>query len=346
MTRRTLSFSLALGLLVTILLVAVAVNLTKPRVLILHSYHPDYAWTRDIDVGLKRVTDGWSRYAVRWHYMDTKKHRDPEWLRRAGIVARRAIDQFDPDVLIAIDDLAQELAASHYVNRERPQIVFAGVNGDIAPYGYKGASNVTGIVEHKQLAAVRDTIVDLEQRREHPKAHPRVLYMLDPSASLVRDRGFFDGFDWAPLDYRGSVMAEHLEHWKRTVEDPGNQFDYLLIANYRKLPLSAGNEKLADPHAVAGWTEQHSPVPVVGVNAFNVEDGGSISVGVSPYEQGETAAGMAERILEEGIAAAEIPIALNRHYVIAINAPALARRGLKVPSVYEAFARATANYRE
>lgn len=347
MNKITISRFLSLSFLLAMISFAVVFNVLKPRVMILHSYHSDYAWTRDIDVGLRRVTDGWTNYAVNWHYMDTKKHNDPRWLNRAGIIARRAIDQVDPHVLIAVDDLAQELAAKYYVNHPHIQIVFAGVNGEIAPYGYVGAKNVTGIYERKQLAAVQEAILALESKKTDAKLHPRVLYLLDPSPSMQKDRSFVDQFDWQPLLYTGSLVANDFEHWQQIVLKLADRnIDYLLIANYRKLPHSSSDTSLAKPQEVMEWTEMHSPIPVIGVNVFNVEDGGMLSVGVSPYEQGEVAAKMAQRILREKVHASAIPTVFNKLSVVAIRKQAMQRRGIQLPAVYEAFGRATAHYIE
>jgi hypothetical protein len=32
-------------------------KLSQPRILVLHSYKPDYSWTRDVDSGLRRVLE-------------------------------------------------------------------------------------------------------------------------------------------------------------------------------------------------------------------------------------------------------------------------------------------------
>ena len=92
------------------------------------------------------------------------------------------------------------------------------------------------------------------------------------------------------------------------------------------------------------WTEENSPVPVIGTNPFNTEDGAMLSVGVSPYEQGETMAEMARMIIEKGVAPKAIPIRTSHQYVVAFRKSALERRHMKVPQIFEAFARATENY--
>ena len=85
---------------------------------------------------------------------------------------------------------------------------------------------------------------------------------------------------------------------------------------------------------------------MIGLNVFNSRDGAMFSVGVSPFEQGETAAKMAMKIIREGQRTSEIPVVTSRQYVIAMRESALERRELKVLDVFEAFARATDNYFE
>jgi len=346
MNKQTISKILSLLFLVSIFVTAVIVNSLKPRVMILHSYHPDYAWTREIDVGLRRVADSWVDYTVTWHYMDTKKHKDKEWLNRAGIIARRAIDRADPQVLIAIDDFAQSLAAKYYVDKPGLSIVFGGVNGTVDAYNYNEASNVTGIFEHKQLQPIKETVLTIERGRKDAKINPKLIYLMDPSASIKRGRAKIDGFTWGPIQYDGSIIARNFEQWKEIVRTEGKEVDYILVSNYRKLPKSPNDKNFMDPKQVMTWTESNSPVPVIGINSFNVEDGAMLSVGVSPYEQGEVVAKMSEKIIDEGIPANQIPFQKNKMYIIALRKESLHKRNIALPTIYEAFGRATEHYIE
>lgn len=332
--------------LIVIATIAVTYNINKPRIMILHSYHPDYAWTRDVNVGIERIAKDWGRYRVIWHYMDTKKHHDQRWRLQASLIAKRAIENAEPDVLIIIDDLAQKLVGKDYVNHPNIQIVFAGVNGSIEPYNYQNANNVTGIYERKQLQAIKETVLTLEQNREQVRDHPRLAYIIDESTSLKQGLPYFESFDWQPLNFLKPIHAKTYNEWKTAVKGIDQEADYLLIANYRKVRLSHDNPEVPPPHEIMTWTENNSPIPVIGVNVFNTEEGAMISVGVSPYEQGEVAASMAERIIKENISASAIPIQNNKHYVVAMNNKALKKRGIVMPSIYEAFGRATANFYE
>ena len=103
-------FLLALGITVLVF------NNAKPRLLILHSYDTGYTWTRDVDVGIRRVLKEKNDYSVRWFYMDTKRHPWKEFKVNAGKAATKVVDSWRPTVVIAVDDDAQEFAMKHFVN--------------------------------------------------------------------------------------------------------------------------------------------------------------------------------------------------------------------------------------
>ncbi len=359
---RTHGLSRTLSVLFLVMVTATVIlsSLNQPRVMILHSYGTDYSWTNGVDVGLRRVTDQWSNYAVTRHYMDAKKRSDKEWLQLAGLTARQAIDQWEPDVLIAVDNLAQELAAKHYVNQPDISIVFAGINGSIEPYGYQHADNVTGILELRQLDGLRETLLALEcdkAKGDCPGANNkpiRILYLLDASKSVLGDRRRVDDFPWEPLDYQGSQVVREWDDWKAIVLSSAAKTDYLFVTNYRQLSCSKTdkNSPFVPASDVMAWTEANSPVPVIGLQVFNVEDGGMLAIGPSPYEQGEEAGRMAEEILKKRdkrgkqALSQKIPIKPNKHYIIAMRKPAMEQRMLKLPQIYESFARAANTYVE
>lgn len=342
--KRHISTILCFIFLTAIMVSTIVYNVTKPRIMILHSYQPDYAWTRDINIGLHRVMDNWNNCTIFWHYMDTKNHPDQKWLDRAGILARRSVEKNDPDVLIAIDDLAQELAGKYFINHQQMNIVFAGVNASVEPYGYLNAHNVTGIYERKVLRAVKEMIMALNQDSKAKILTPKLFYIMDPSASLQTERSYIDHYDWDPIQYRGSIIAENFTQWRQIVRENPTKADYLLVANYRKLPKSRQDPRLSNPHEVMTWTEKYSPIPVIGINSFNVEDGAMLSIGASPYEQGEVAAQLTQKILRNHRKASDFPIVDNQQYIVALKKSLLDQRQLHLPSIYEAFGRATGHY--
>lgn len=325
------------------------VSANRPTILVLHSYYTDYAWTRDINAGIHRVVDRQNWVNVRYHYMDTKRRNDEEHLRRAGIAARHRIEQMQPGVVIAVDDLAQLLVGAYFLDHPHIRIVFAGVNGGVEPYGYPDADNVTGIYERKPYAALKEIVTLLSQAAgRDPTAGPvRVALLADQTLSATRDIQVLEDFDWRPLRYVGARRAENFDDWKTMVLAIGQEADYVLTGDYRVLRRHADSPD-RDPKVpadeVARWTEANAPVPVIGINPFNSEDGIMISVGASPYEQGRVPAEMALRIIEDKVAPSDIRYAEGRQYIVAMRRSALERRNIVIPTIFEAFARATDNF--
>ncbi|MEO5356084.1 MAG: hypothetical protein H7844_02155 [Nitrospirae bacterium YQR-1] len=356
MIKKQIIFVLAIVFLLSSTAVVLYSSMTKPIVLIIHSYDTEYAWSRDITVGLQRVLKKHPNYSVKWYYMDLKNHNEPAFKRKTGILARQAVDRWQPKVLILIDDDASELVGKYYVNNPKVNIVFAGLNGDYAPYGYDKAVNVTGILEHKQFHAMKEIIETIEKssklnsntgKGQGTKAPVKIMYIADPSKSLAIDKKYIDAYNWSPFKYLGSYVADNYEQWKKYVLEAGKNADYILIANYRTLKRTnqAGLQELVHPNEVVKWTDENSKVPVLGLNLFNVEDGCMLSVGVSPFEQGEVAANMAVDIIDNHKSPRDIPIRLNTQFVVAMRKGMLTARGITLPEVYEVFARSTDNYK-
>lgn len=347
--RRTRATSLVMALFfVAAIGVVVWLNYTRPRILVLHSYSEDYIWTREVNVGLERIFADQNWLLLRYHYMKTKKFKDKEAHRRAGIAAGNAVEKFRPDVLIAIDDYAQKLVAVHFLSDPEMNIVFAGVNGSIEPYGYDTAKNVTGILERKQVKALQEVILMLaaDVGLSGSGNAVRTLYLSDSALSGYRDSEYINAFDWQPIDHQGALHVDDFDAWMDVVGKAESMTDFLLVSGYRKLPRSQADPTFVPPDEIMAWTEEHSAIPVLGMNFFNTGDGAMLSVGVSPYEQGEVAASMALEIITEGKSPAEIPIRISKQYVISLRDSMVKKRNLSVPDIFEAFARATNNYYE
>ncbi|NLW80719.1 MAG: HD domain-containing protein [Desulfovibrionales bacterium] len=104
-----------LALLVAAHLGAAAGDMPGPRVLVVHSYAPDFSWTRDLHAGIVSVLQGpevQGRYRV--EYMDAKRHHSPEYIRQLlGIYRQKyAGERFDG--IILTDDHALDLMARHW----------------------------------------------------------------------------------------------------------------------------------------------------------------------------------------------------------------------------------------
>ncbi len=429
----------------------------RPRVFVLQSYTRDYAWTRDVDDAIRNVFSG-KPYDVKYHYMDTKRHSGPEFKRIAGALARKRINEWKPDVLIAVDDNAQSLVATCYMGPETGTaasqeaqalfgkcyddhrelaVVFAGVGAQLADYGYVGQDNVTGILERIDIRALKRTLeiiapeitesdlqvwapiddstsgdynqglleqlstelaktksgITLKVRREgtfsewqamvneaNDKAHLllfsnyhtvikcrlRVVEISDANADeddfVTYQREFpSNDRDCAVLIMRASGKSEQLtvagfddarKFRTVVVDDPSHELSRELE---KDRPSQSKLLKLAavslgrtltrvPPSELIACMEASSRIPGIGAWGFYVEDGGMLSVGVSPFEQGETAARLAVEILDHDKNPKALAVETTRQSLVYMRESLMRYHSLELPPIYEAFARATGHY--
>ena len=325
----------------------IVVNVSKPRVLVLHSYDTEYTWVRDINIGLSRTLLN-KPYTLRWHYMDTKRNPDEAFKQRAGILARRIIEDWDPNLIIAVDDDAQRYAVKAYANHPKVKIVFAGINGEIAPYGYDKASNVTGILERKQWRGVKNLIEETVRARVPADRPVRIAYVGDTSGSVKEDTKFLNEFDWKPFVLHRSKLVKTFDEWKAEVKRANLEADVLITTNYRRIQLSEMDEKkMVLPDELVKWTEDNTPkIPVIGTNGFYVEDGGMMALATSPFEQGRVAGEMTIQIIDKKVSPKAIPVQETQQFISYMRAERMRQNDFKVPPVYESFSRAMNNYYE
>jgi hypothetical protein len=313
----------------------------------LHSYDTEYIWVRDINIALNRKL-GNKPYILRWHYMDTKRNPDDAFKQRSGVLARRIIDDWQPTVLIAVDDDAQRYAAKFYTDHPKIKIVFAGINGELEPYGYDKATNVTGILERKQWRGVKNLIMESVRPRVPADRPVRIAYIGDSSGSVKEDTKFLNEFDWKPFILHSSKLVKTFDEWKAEAFRANKEADVLLTTNYRRIQVSADDpKKFVPPDELVRWTEDNtSKIPVIGTNGFYVEDGGMMAIATSPFEQGRVAGEMTVAILDQKADPKALKVQSTQQFISYMRADRMAQNHFVVPQVYESFSRAMNNYFE
>ena len=313
-------------------------NLQKPRVLILHSYSTSFTWVRDINVGLQRVLSK-KPYKIQYHYMDTKRHPEPEFKEKAANIAIQKINDWEPDVIITIDDNAQSLVAQKYTNDPKMKIVFTGVNAEPEAYGFDRAMNASGLLERIPFESIKEAFVQIL-----PADRRRIVHYSDSSPTSQAVHREIDKFNWQPIKLVEHTQLETFEQWQEAISNANQKGDFLFITHYHTLRRSPEDATIVPPKEVMEWTMKHSPLPDIGCWGFYVDDGGMLALGVSPYEEGEVAAQMVVDILDHKKQPSDLGIKTSRLYVTYLRESRLKKYTVKLPKVYESFARATNNY--
>jgi ABC-type uncharacterized transport system substrate-binding protein len=271
-----------------------------PRILHVMSYHAPWRWTEGQLQGFRHGLGVPAE--VRVFQMDAKKLSTAEQKEAKGREARALIEQWKPDLVYTSDDEAQQYVASHYVGTALP-IVFSGVNKPPRTYGFEGAPNVAGVLEH-----------------EHSVESVKLLRAMAPNA-----RRFVAVFDDAPLwpsvqERMKRRMAAELpevefvawdtittfEEYKRKVAQYQTSADAIaLIGVFNFKDEHGRNVPYQD---VMKWTAENSRLPDFGYWIDRVHYGTLAAVTVSEREQGIAAGRIARGILVDGRKPSSFPM--------------------------------------
>jgi ABC-type uncharacterized transport system substrate-binding protein len=175
--------------------------------------------------------------------------------------------------------------------------------------------------------------------------HPiRLAYLGDESGTVAGDAKQVEKFDWSPHEFLGVNHVKNFEQWKAQIKALGHQADIILVTGYRALERDENSNRLVSPEEIVEWTEKNSAVPVFSGNGFYTEDGGMLSIGTSPYEQGEVAAQRALAIVLDGKHPSELPVVISHEFIVTMSGSKMKARSFELPRVYEAAARTGDKY--
>ncbi len=289
------------------------------KVLLVHSYHPEYPWVNAITKGVRSGLEG-TGTELEIFYMDTKRNTDEAWAIQAGQLAEQKVNEYKPDIVITADDNAQQYFAMKYLDGTLP-IVFCGVNADPSKYGFP-ASNATGIIERPHFAQTLSYIKSF-----HPIRRIAVLSCDDVTSSsalgfMKQERIDEEVTEWA--------LTNDYDTWKEKILHYNDTVDAVCIYMYHTLKAGDNPDSL-DPVAVAKWTTENAKVPTLGFFEFSVQDGMLMGVAESGFEHGEKAAAYVTAILQ-GTPVSTLPVITANVGTRMVNTKTAARIGIPLTS--------------
>lgn len=261
------------------------VSLAGKKILLVHSYHPEYPWVASITRGVQRTLKG-TGVQLDIFYMDTKRKTSKSWMTQAGALASKKMQAYQPDVVITCDDNAQQCFAKKYVGGGT-KFVFTGVDADPSKYGFP-ASNVTGIIERPQLEA------SLKFARTF-RPIKRIAVLSCNDSTSIAALGFMkqDPVDVQVVEWK---LAKDFNDWKKAVLKYNKTVDAIVVRSYQAVVDPQTGDRVA-PTEVAAWTADHATVPTIAFHDFEINDGMFAGVVKSGDEYGRMPAQYALNIL-------------------------------------------------
>ena len=290
----------------------------RPIVLVVMSYHEDFAWSREIKQGIDEVL--LESCNLVFAYLDTKLHPENGEANARQVLA--LYERLAPDGVIAADDNAQSLFVVPYLkDATTTPVVFCGVNAQPEAYGYP-ASNVTGVLERflvcDSLALLKELAPDVT----------RVAFLMRGDMTTTTLLYAQIGADMPGCDATAVAYAqpETLEQAEAEAKRLAEESDALFLEHVEGLPDHNG-DPLPNAEAVSAILAAYGPKPTVCGADFTVQDGVLCAVVDSGRTQGAMAASMLLRILG-GAAVADLPVTRNTQGLRLVNARTLEALGL------------------
>lgn len=314
------------GFLVAFVVLLGFFNATKPRIMVLHSAAADSSWARQVDRGMREVLQENRRpLSLEWHYLGVDLPTGAKRRVEAVAGAKRAMKNFHPDLLIAVDDEANSLVARELAGRGRPGILYVSLNRPPEDFGYAGAENVSGIAEHLPLAAVRDAVGDLFGERTLTMA----VIGVDNETGQA-EMAQVQQFAWSPLEVVEATLVKTWEEWQEAVRM--SAADILLVLGTHDLPAADG--VIMPATEVNRWTQENARGLPIGTQVSFVEDGGALSFSPPPDDFGAKAMRLALDWLDErDTPGAPAPV-VSDHFEVALRPALLIERGVELPPIY------------
>ena len=283
------------------------------RILFIDSYHEGNELSDGVTEGITSTLQG-QNVTLKIHHMDTKRNRSEEFIKSAAFKAKRVIDDFKPNIVIASEDNASKYLIVPYFKDSKIPFVFCGVNFSADNYGFP-FSNVTGIVD---VPPIHKLIYSLK----HFHRVTSVGYLAADTLTQRKDGVYMK------QNIRERIVeryVDNIEDWKTEFIHLQSQVDVLIIGNNSGI-------KGWDKELVRHFTLVNTKIPTGCILDWLAP---FVFLGAvrNPLEQGAYAASTALKILD-GASVSSFPIAENNDTFMIINKKIADILNIKIPKSF------------
>jgi len=300
------------------------------KVLILNSYHPQFAWTAENTRGIRetlapRVEDE----NIHIEHMDTRRFiEDDKYLNKLIDLYRYKYQAFKPDLIISTDDFALDFLVEHRdeIFGDIP-VVFNGVNFDPTAK-LTGKNNFTGIREGDSVKQNLSLIKNI-----HGSALKEILVLGDQSQ--LSQQLIKQARDYKAAQQQDSPIIKIIDNFslEKFLFDTHNfaENSAIFITAIHKDSLGRYFSYKADTPDLT----RYSPVPVYGMWGIPLMGAGVVGGYMNDgYLHGKNTAKLAIKILS-GTSANDIPIVERATYIAKFDARALERFSIEESALPE-----------
>lgn len=309
-------------------------NLSRPRIMVLHSYANYVPEVAAFNKGFASIKDHRKTPYVVHSYMNISMAQTPEHARKISKKTRDFIQEFDPEIIVAVGEEAQHHVMRHYVDDPNIKVVFACIR-DAQRYHYDRATNATGVLEQVPLDALKEILKKNYKRLLKEDKAPSLVFLSDQSFHAQVERAHILKQNWFPFRVDDFFQATSLEDWKQKVLSLQQGQSVLVVFEHHLLDKS---------NTLLQWTLKHSPVPVIAFMEKHFHQGAPICISSSAYESGEKAEHYVQALMN-GAAPNDLSLSYTKQFMVGLRKDTTPQK-LVLPKSFEVIARTNKRYVE
>lgn len=306
-------------------------NISRPKIMIMHSYDPTMDIVKDFDTGVKKALENEIEPLVQNYYLNMVNKNTVKKKVDAGLEARISVNRFKPDILIAVGDEAQEFVAQFFLENKDIKIIFAGVKGDIKKFKYDVGKNVGGVIEIPQIQELNTLMCMMFPEKKHIK----VAHLGDTSTIVNLTENILMHYSWENVKFQDSVKVEDAKNFKRAVTQLNDRCDMLLISSYKGLKTSLISDDEIISDEIMQWVLENTTIPIISTLGYAVEEGAGAAIVSSAYEQGMLAMNLALEMLKTKM---HFSSATSKIFTVYLNDKHIKEHAIHIPPIYKSFA--------
>jgi ABC-type uncharacterized transport system substrate-binding protein len=259
-----------------------------------------------------------SRAVIKKAWMDTKRFYSPLQIAQATSRITRAIEEFQPDVILLGDDNAANYLGNQFIDTRIP-VVFWGINGLPMKYGLldsmeQPGHNVTGVWQSGYL---KESLELLKQLVPHARTFAILASDSETSRPKIKEIMALDREGQLPLKLVDTVSTNAFATFQQRALALAEQVDAFFVLNHDTLKDAQG--QYVDMLTAGKWYLEHIHKPETSHEDQFVREGMLCAANDSGYNQGHSAFEMAVEILDRGAHPAYMPPRTPRRGPFMVN---------------------------
>jgi ABC-type uncharacterized transport system substrate-binding protein len=324
------------------------------RVFIVHSYHPDFEWTKDLDAGfIQQLSKSYQVNVVDRTYLNAKL--DPVNINRESESIKAKLNSSSWDLLFITDDDAMKEIGIHYLKDSKKILIFCGINRMLSYYGLGSVAtadqdvalppHIGGVLEYYPISSLLDLV-----KKVKPEAKFLNLFFDESeTAKAVYQRFYHEFLERQKLDktltIRSITQSNSKKSWEKSLRATHPKTDVNLIfpfSNVRDLSEKENSQRFKSQD-FAIWLTQQSKTIEFASASLTLKFPFFATVGIQGKEHGTDAAEQALLILNGK--STRKPI-IGRYARLNLNQERAQQTGVKIPFEILAYSEALKQNKE